>query len=134
MYRLPWITRSFVLTLICLAGCGGSSVPFNDDSQDTEKFATLIKQVVAESVADARKSKEPADQIRLIADAVKGDNKPVGAYGEIYSRLGAAANELAEACERADGPTPDMSKKLDDLLAIADELPGSVTVDEEPRL
>lgn len=131
---LRWFFPSLLVACLSLVGCGSSGVPFNDDSQDTEKFAVLIRQVVAESVADARKSSEPADQIRLISDAVRGGNKPVGQYGEIYQRLGVAANELTEACERADGPTPDLGKKLDELLAIAEELPGSSEVAAEPRL
>lgn len=134
MFRADCFASFCLVVTLALTGCGGSGVPFNDDSKDTEKFAILIKQVVAESVADARKSKEPFDQIRLIADAVKGNNKPVGSHAEIYNRLGMAATELADACERADGPTPDMGKKLDELLAIADELPGTITVAVEPRL
>lgn len=116
-----------------LSGCGGSELPFNDNSKDPELFARTIKQVVVDSVADARKSREPSDHIRPIADSITGTGQPFGDYGPIYDRLKTSAEQLAEACEQADGPTSDMKTKLDERLAIADELPGDVVLDEEPR-
>jgi hypothetical protein len=117
-----------------IAGCGAPELPYNDNSKDPELFAKAIKQVVVESVADARKSREPFDQIRLISNSITGKGQPVGSYGPIYERLKAAAEQLADACEQADGPVPDMAKKLEELLAIANELPGDATAVEEPRI
>lgn len=127
-------TMILSLSLACaFTGCGSPELPYNDNSKDPELFAKTIKQVVIESVADARKSREPFDQIRLISNSITGKGQPVGSYGPVYDRIKAAAEQLAEACEQADGPTPDMAVKLDEILAIANELPGDVVLDEEPR-
>lgn len=124
-----------VLLVAAAIGCSASStLEYTDHSQDPERFARLVKQTVVEVVADARKSIEPYDEIRLIAQSVDGDNKPIGPYGDVYDRLRSLADELADACELADGPTADMNRKLDELLAIADELPGEFQPVEEPRL
>lgn len=123
----------FVSATCLLSGCGSTELPYNDNSKDPELFAKTIKQVVVDSVADARKSREPYDQIRLISNSLTGTGQPVGDYGPVYDRLKAAAEQLVVACEQADGPTSDMKMKLDEIVAIANELPGDVDVAEEPR-
>ncbi len=120
------LRRSFcgLLLMIGLVGCGPTELPYTDNSKDPAAFGNTIKQLVTDAVADARRSREPYDQIRLISNAINVDRQPVGEFAPVYEQLKSAADELADACESADGPVADMDKKLDDLLAMAERLPG----------
>lgn len=120
--------------LFGVVGCGGgSSVPYTDNSQDPEALARNIKELIVNSVADARTSKEPQDHLRNIVSAVSpGTNKPMGSYEGTYAQIRESAEQLMEACERANGPTSDLRVKLDELLKLADGLPGDFKPLVEP--
>lgn len=140
VYTLPrdLMMVRFILLLsgALVLGCGGrSSQPFTDNSQDPELLARNIKQLVVNEVSDARKSRDPYDHLRVIYTSIPepGARKPIGDYGDVYTRISTLAESLTEATERANGPTPDLQKKLDQLLAIADELPGDSQPSIEPR-
>lgn len=122
-----------VLTL-GLVGCGGgSSVPYTDNSQDAEALARNVKELIVNAVADARKSKEPQDHIaNVVAATAPKPGKPTGSFEGTYAQIHTAAEQLVEACERAGGPTPDLKQKLDELLKLADALPGDFQPLVEP--
>lgn len=132
MIRLTFCTA----VLFCLGcGGGGSSVPYTDHSRDPEAYAKTTKQMIFVVIEDAQVSKEPAESLEAIVDKFEGrmDKLPVGDYRSIYEEILALASELHQACEAADGPTPDLKARLANLREITEKLPGDVQVSTRPR-
>jgi hypothetical protein len=125
----------FCLSVVMLLGCGQSSQrPFTDHSRDPEAFALDVKQVVVDSVADARTSREPEDQVSNIVNMLDDlSGRPTGQYRDTYDQLLSLAREIRAACEAANGRPSDLETRLQELLALADQLPGHVTPAERPR-
>jgi hypothetical protein len=122
------IRTTVYLSILFLVGCGSGDLV--DHSRDPEMFAASVKQVVLQSAEDARESGEPADALWAVVHELEPDelrHRPTGAHGSIYEQLYSLANQIREACEAADGRTPDLNQRLDELVALADQLPGDVT-------
>lgn len=102
----PTMRHAVFLILLTGSGCGGSesTVPFNDDSQDADKYASSVKQIVADEVAAAVRSAEPADQISTIVGLLENpDSRPSGPHESIYLEILAAAQKLNGECAAANG-------------------------------
>jgi hypothetical protein len=131
----PTIPKAVLLILLTNVGCGGgSTVPFTDDSQNAEKYAASVKQIVSDECAAAQTSSEPADQISTIVALLESpDNRPSGPHEAIYLEILAAAQKLNSECNAAQGRPEGLEQSLTDLKAIADKLPGTVAekVDED---
>lgn len=126
--------HAVLLILLTASGCGGSesTVPFNDDSQDADKYAASVKQIVADEVAAAVRSDEPADQISTIVGLLENpDSRPSGPHESIYLEILAAAQKLNEECVKNSGKPKDLAESLKTLKAISDKLPGTV-VESKP--
>lgn len=123
------------LSVLIFVGCGQSGQrPYTDHSRDPAAFALDVKQVVVNSVEDAKTSREPEDEISNIVDLLDDlSRQPTGDYRETYDQLLSLAREIHAACEAANGRPSDLSARLDDLLALADQLPGTVTPAARPR-
>lgn len=123
------------LSVLIFVGCGQSGQrPYTDHSRDPAAFALDVKQVVVNSVEDAKTSREPEDEISNIVDLLDDlSRQPTGDYRETYDQLLSLAREIHAACEAANGRPADLSARLNDLLALADQLPGTVTPAARPR-
>lgn len=127
-------TFSLLLASLLLAGCGPRR-PFTDNSQDADLYAQDVKQMAYDAVAKAKRSREPADQIRTLVleiERQETNRKPVGPHKAIYAELLAAAKPLLEDCEKAAGGKPaNLASRLDSLQKIAEKLPGKVQTSKE---
>jgi hypothetical protein len=123
------------LSVLVLLGCGQSGQrPYTDHSRDPEAFALDVKQLVVNSVEDARTSREPEDEISNIVDLLDDLSRhPTGDYRETYDQLLSLAGDIRAACEAANGRPSDLATRLDELLALANQLPGTVTPVARPR-
>ena len=112
-------------SLLALAGCGGE--PVIDHSRDPEMFAIDVKELVATSVADARTSDEPADALWGIVDYLAELGRhPTGQHRNVYQQIHALASEIYADAQDVDGRPPDLDERLDELWALAEQLPGDV--------
>ena len=120
-----------LLVLLTSFGCGGgSTVPFTDNSQDTDAYAQSVKQAVADQVALAMTSSEPGDQIATISNMLENpDNRPQGPHEAIYLEIRSAAQDIILECNAAEDGRPDgLEESLTKLQALAEKLPGSVAL------
>lgn len=107
-------------------------MPFTDHSRDAQAYATDVKTLVIDHVNLARRSKEPADQVRLIVNELEDfSNRPFGEFKEVYSQLLEESQSILSACEAVDGRPNGLEKQLESLLAIAEKLPGTVHLGSE---
>lgn len=120
--------KAILLVLLANSGCsGGSTVPFEDNSQDADKYALSVKQAVSDQVAGARSSSEPADQISAIVTLLENpDHRPVGPHEPIYLEILAAAKDITLDFSTTDGRPEGLEESLAKLKALADKLPGTV--------
>ncbi|XZE21215.1 hypothetical protein SH449x_001114 [Pirellulaceae bacterium SH449] len=125
--------RLSILALAVLGfvlGCG-STPEFTDNSRDPLAFATSFKQMVVDTVADAKESREPADSLEALVSAIDGKidsgRVPVGDFKEVYRQILDSAKALVSECEQASNGKPaGLSNKLKDLEKLAEKLPGEV--------
>lgn len=122
-----------LLLVLGLIGCGtGGPVP--QDNKDPELYAADVKRVVLMQVEEARRSREPGDEIYSIVSELENyEKRPAGSYASIYSELREKAKELQAKCEEVDGRPSDLASRLDELVELANQLPGEVKVDSERR-
>ncbi len=126
MYRT--MQMPVLLVLLASFGCGGgSTVPFEDNSQDADKYALSVKQSASDQIAGAMSSPEPGDQISAIVSLLENpDNRPAGPHEAIYLEILAAAEKLTADCNAAQGRPDGLEESLTKLKALADKLPGTV--------
>ncbi len=121
-----------LLLVMGLIGCGAGG-PVPQDNKDPELFAADVKRVVLLQVEEARRSREPGDEISSIVSELENYQKrPVGNYADTYAQLQQKAKELHAKCEEVDGRPSDLASALDELVELANQLPGEVKVDR-PR-
>jgi hypothetical protein len=127
----PYLRNVLLVALLANIGCGGgSTVPFKDNSQDTDAYAQSVKQAVADQVALAMTSSEPGDQIASIANLLENpDNRPQGPHESIYLEIRSAAQDIMLECSAAAEGRPDgLEESLTKLQALAEKLPGTVAL------
>lgn len=111
--------------LAVLAGCETASRAYTDHSQDADRYAQHIKQMVAEIVAEAPRQREPADLLIPLVQELQETTRPRGQYGDVYRQLLEKAQALRQACEQSPSGRPsDLSARLAELAQLADQLPG----------
>jgi len=112
----------------CAIGCNSDTREFTDNSRDPEAFAGTVKQMVTDTIADARESKEPVDAfeslVNMFDGKLSGEQLPLGSYQEVYSEILEVSREWAKKCEAADGRPSDLKSGLDKLEQLAGKLPG----------
>lgn len=121
------IRRILCLSVVALMGCGsGGQRDYVDHSRDPEAFAENVKQVVVDSAARARTAEEPEDNISAIVDLLEDlSGRPTGSYRATYDQLLSLAREIVSECEAAGGRRPpNLNQRLEELVALADQLPG----------
>ncbi len=134
----PTLHKTILLVLLTNIGCGGggSTVPFQDNSQDADKYAQSVKQTVSDQVAAAMSSPEPADETSTLVSLLEDpDTRPSGPHEAIYLEILAAAQKLTSECNAAQGRPEGLEQSLTELKALADKLPGTVveSVSEEAQ-
>jgi len=128
---------AILLLLVALMGCGGAELEYTDHSQDPEAFALMIKRVTLNMLEEAESTREPADPLSGIVStldrALSNPRTPVGDYQQVYQEILDTTRPVYEACDAADGRTPDLKARLADIKSIAEQLPGEVKTDAEQR-
>jgi hypothetical protein len=124
--RVTWLLA--VSSAVALAGCSGSS-PKSLDSQDPAKYAQKIKSQVYSFVEEARRNPRTAgEQAAVLLEELETyQNRPVGSHGSIYAQLLQTCQQLVEAAKTAGGKA-EVDKKLSEMKALADQLPGEIRV------
>ena len=125
----------WMLCLAALAWIGCAEGPVVDHSRDPDMFAFDVKEVTAHSVAEARVSDEPADALFNLVDMLENlGAQPTGAHLSLYQEIRALATEIYEDAQEVDGRPEELEERLDELWALAEQLPGDVDVEDmEPE-
>ncbi len=117
------------LAVVALMGCGGE--PIVDHSRDPQMFALDVKELTAQSVAEARTSSEPADALFNLVDTLAElGAQPTGQHLSRYQEIRALATGIYEDAQAVDGRPEGLEERLDQLWALAEQLPGQVDVEE----
>ncbi len=117
------------LAVLALIGCGGEAVV--DHSRDPQMFAEDIKELTAQSVAEARTSSEPADALFNLVDMLAElGSQPTGQHLSVYQDIRGLASEIYEDARAVDGRPDGLEERLDRLWALAEQLPGRVEIEE----
>jgi hypothetical protein len=107
------------LVSVAALGCGGPGPP-PPETKDPAVYARTIKQAVNAFVTEAKSDLATAPKQAAILletlEVYKG--QPVGDHEAIYAELTARCRELANA------KGADVQKKLNDMAALAQKLPG----------
>ncbi len=114
-----------LLLLLFSAGCGTGDLV--DHSRDPDMFVAEVKEMVLQCTEDARHSEEPADALWAVVHDLNPDelrHRPTGEHTSIYEQLHSLASEISSECEAVDGRTPDLNQRLDELVALTNQLPG----------
>jgi hypothetical protein len=92
------------------------------DAKDPAAYARSMKQDVQQFVQESKQNlRSVKDQAPLFLEKLEAyPSHPVGDNGPIYEELTKKCKELVEAASRSG----DVRKKLDELAAIANRLPG----------
>lgn len=118
---------SLCLLLVC-AGCGKTPErPFTDNSKDPQSYAADVKALIIDHVALAKKSKEPADEMQIVVNFLgERSSRPQGEFADTYAKLYDLAEQIHAACEAAGGKPSGLDQQLQELLTMAETLPGTV--------
>ena len=120
-----------IFCLVALAWIGCAEGPVVDHTRDPDMFALDVKEVTADSVAQARGSDEPAEELSGLVDMLADLRaQPTGEHLSLYQEIGALATEIYEEAQAVDGRPEDLEERLDQLWALAEQLPGDVDVEE----
>jgi hypothetical protein len=113
------LARLVLIALIAL-GCR-HELPYTDNSKDADLYAQNVRSLVLGLTDTARGSSEPQTQIRLIVTELSHDDRPFGAYKDVYSDLLTTSRTILDRCQP--GARPDIRKELDQLTSLARKLP-----------
>lgn len=113
-----------------IPGCGPAEEPFTDNSKDTAAFAQSIKQLVLSSAERIKTSKQPGDDVRVIAQTLAElDIAPTGEHLATYQELHKLASALADASET--GKPSNFQSQMNAIVELANKLPGEVKIEQE---
>jgi hypothetical protein len=112
-----------LLAVVCV-GCGPKELPYTDNSQDPFAYARDVKGLVVSAARRAKASSEPVDFLAPALLELKRTDRPVGEHRSIYEDLRNRLDQLVRDCEQAGGKAPNLSARLDELIKLAQTLPG----------
>lgn len=124
---------SVVACIIALMATGCScrpERPYTDDSRDPEAYARRIKVMILRQLPLAKTEKEEPDSYTasVVGELENYKNNPVGSYGETYAKLLSQCQELHELLKQGGDRKPAIAK-IDEIMEIANQLPGEVPTD-----
>jgi hypothetical protein len=128
--------------LFCLVACLAVSLAvgcscrgrreFTDHSRDAEAYARRVKVLILTQLPLAKAAKdEPESYTASIVNELQNyTSNPVGSHGDTYAQLLQQCKELHEMLERGGDRKP-ANQKIDEIIEIANQLPGTVQVDRQ---
>jgi len=115
-----------VVVLAMSTGCE-SEPPFVDNSVDPGAFALDVKEVILNHSSIARTSAEPADSVSVIEESVSNlDGSPTGDHRSTFEKILSTSKGLLKECQSSARNPPSLHAKLDELVKLAQTLPGDV--------
>ena len=125
-----WILVYLVFCLIsCSAGCSGRPEGVEDHSRDPERYAMNVKQMVFAAIESAKQSREPGDELWPVILELEQKDRPRRPYEEVYEGLEKKLREIYQLCqESSSGRPPNLQERLQEVLQVAEKLPGTVAV------
>jgi hypothetical protein len=121
--RHTWLL--VVLSLgLAVVGCSSKST-MKSEGEDPAEFARATKQQVLQFVKSAKENPKSAggDAEALLERLQVYTSRPVGDNQAVYEQLVKKCQELVNTAKRSPG-SGDVTKKLDELAALANKLPG----------
>ncbi len=127
--RVPVRPFLFGLLLFGLTwGCGTPEQDYVDHSQDPLAYARTVKTLVHSQLPLALRSDEPEDIVSSVLGTLENyPDNPVGEYRAVYQDLVTQCRELRQLYES--GSSEGAKSKIDEILELANRLPGEVHVD-----
>lgn len=111
--------------LLVLCGCGKKHepIPTAEDLRNPDVYGAQIKSRAVAWLNQAKTFPDRAGSIALqLGELVEDyEKQPIGNHGAKYKGLRDGAAELKKL---ADNSSPEVGKKIDELLALANSLPG----------
>jgi hypothetical protein len=108
-------------------------MPYTDHSRDPQAYARDVKELVLLHAAEAKRSNEPGDDIRPVVDYLNSNGRrPTAEHQETYEALLAKAQDILEQCDAVGGRPAALESALDELVRLAESLPGEVAVVQRP--
>jgi hypothetical protein len=111
--------------LVLLCGCGKKNepIPAAEDLRNPDVYGSEIKSRAVALLNQAKGSPNRAGELALqVSELVEDyEKQPIGDHGAKYKGLRDGAAELKKL---ADNSSPEVGKKIDELLALANSLPG----------
>lgn len=119
---------AIVASVLFLGGCSGKNQDL--DTGDPAKYAEKIKNRVHNMVEAVRRSPGSArEQASVLLEELEVyEKQPVGEHETVYAQLLQNCWELVEAAGRS-GSGAEVARKLNEMKALADKLPGTVTLE-----
>jgi len=118
-----------ILTVVLIAtacGCSGRGPAAKKaEGEDPAEYARATKQQVLQFVQMANENmKSAGGQAEALLERLQvHTTRPVGENKTIYEQLTQTCKELVDAAKRSPG-SADVKKKVDELAALANKLPG----------
>ncbi len=124
--KLNYQSLTMLTGVVLLSGCGRMELPYTDNSRDPMAYAQDIKTLVASAARRAKRAQEPADYLGPVALELQRTDRPVGDFRTTYNELRTRVDQLVRDCERAGGRAPNLSGRCDELIKLAQSLPGEM--------
>jgi len=121
------------LTVSLAAGCScRGKREFTDHSRDADAYARRIKVLILTQLPLAKTAKdEPESYTASIVNELQNyTSNPVGSHGDTYAQLLQQCKDLHGMLESGGDRKP-ANQKIDEIIEIANQLPGSVQIDRE---
>jgi hypothetical protein len=115
---------ALALAIAVWAGCGPAEPPFTDNSQDPLAYARDVKAQILSAARQAKTSSEPVDFLDPVLVELKRTDRPLGDSRAVYDDLRTRVEQLVADCKRAGRAAPNLSGRLDELVRVAQTLPG----------
>lgn len=114
---------------VLLTGCARN--PQKLDTKDPVVYAKKIKTQVYNTVQTVRRSPRTASEQSavLLEELEVYSSQPVGEHETTYAQLLQKCQELLAASQKSGGGA-EVSRKLNEMKALADKLPGEVQVEQ----
>jgi len=116
-----------LIALVVFPGCGSKAepIPAGDDLRNPDVYGSQIKSRAVAWLNQAKTHPDRAGSIALQLNELVEDyeRQPIGDHGAKYKGLRDGAIELKKL---ADNSSPEVGKKVDELLALANSLPGEL--------